>query len=77
MHFQDRYNFDVQRIKRCVIHYSTPEGIFPFCTYNCGPSYRPFIEKMHARKINPKAENIPADVQNSNPAQVMETTTNG
>ncbi|MFA5866026.1 MAG: radical SAM protein [Phycisphaerae bacterium] len=59
MHFQDRYNFDVQRIKRCVIHYSTPEGIFPFCTYNCGPSYRPYIEKMHARiatKIEEKEE---------------------
>jgi uncharacterized radical SAM superfamily Fe-S cluster-containing enzyme len=56
MHFQDRYNFDVQRIKRCVIHYSTPEGEFPFCTYNCGPNYRPFVEKMHARKIqNPAA----------------------
>jgi len=49
MHFQDRYNFDVQRVKRCVIHYSTPEGIFPFCTYNCGPMYRPFVEKMHSR----------------------------
>jgi len=52
MHFQDRYNFDVQRIKRCVIQYSTPEGIYPFCTYNCGPVYRPFIEKMHAQNQN-------------------------
>ena len=50
MHFQDRYNFDVQRIKRCVIHYSTPEGIFPFCTYNCGPVYREFVEKMHTKE---------------------------
>ena len=50
MHFQDRYNFDVQRIKRCVIQYSTPEGIFPFCTYNCGPVYRPFVEQMHAKR---------------------------
>jgi hypothetical protein len=40
MHFQDRYNFDVERVKRCVILYSTPEGIFPFCTHNCGPEYR-------------------------------------
>ncbi len=51
MHFQDRYNFDVQRIKRCVIQYSTPEGIFPFCTYNCGPSYREFVERMHAKRF--------------------------
>jgi len=50
MHFQDRYNFDVQRIKRCVIQYSTPEGVFPFCTYNCGPTFRPFVEKMHAKQ---------------------------
>lgn len=40
MHFQDRYNFDTERIKRCVILYSTPAGVFPFCTYNCGPEYR-------------------------------------
>lgn len=45
MHFQDRYNFDVERAKRCVILYSTPAGVFPFCTYNCGPEYRPVVEK--------------------------------
>lgn len=49
MHFQDRYNFDVERVKRCVILYSTPEGIYPFCTYNGGPEYRRFIEQMHSR----------------------------
>jgi 7,8-dihydro-6-hydroxymethylpterin dimethyltransferase len=48
MHFQDRYNFDVERVKRCVIHYSTPEGMFPFCTYNCGPVHRTEVEKKHA-----------------------------
>ncbi|MBU1985519.1 radical SAM protein, partial [bacterium] len=48
MHFQDRYNFDVERVKRCVIHYSTPAGLIPFCTYNCGPTYRPLIEEMHS-----------------------------
>ena len=53
MHFQDCYNFDVERVKRCVILYSTPEGIYPFCTYNCGPSYRRFVEKIHARTATP------------------------
>ncbi len=48
MHFQDRYNYDVQRVKRCVILYSTPEGIFPFCTYNCGPEYRRFVEGKYS-----------------------------
>lgn len=46
MHFQDRYNYDVERVKRCVIHYSTADGLYPFCTYNSGPTYRPFIEAM-------------------------------
>jgi hypothetical protein len=46
MHFQDRYNYDVERVKRCVIHYSTPDGLYPFCTYNGGPTYRPYVEAM-------------------------------
>jgi 7,8-dihydro-6-hydroxymethylpterin dimethyltransferase len=40
MHFMDAHNYDVERAKRCVILYSTPRGIFPFCTWNCGPQYR-------------------------------------
>ncbi|HET8538452.1 MAG TPA: radical SAM protein [Anaeromyxobacter sp.] len=48
MHFQDRYNYDVERVKRCVIHYSTPEGLFPFCAYNSGPIHRQWIERKHA-----------------------------
>ena len=49
MHFQDRYTFDVERAKRCVILYATPGGLFPFCTYNCGPEYRPLVEAAVAR----------------------------
>jgi len=46
MHFMDSYNYDVERVKRCVIHYSTPDGtIYPFCTYNSGPVYREKVEK--------------------------------
>jgi hypothetical protein len=48
MHFQDRYNFDVERAKRCVILYSTPDGVFPFCTWNCGPEYRVVSERKFA-----------------------------
>ncbi len=55
MHFQDAYNFDVERVKRCVILYSTLEGVVPFCTYNCGPEYRHFIERAHARAAHPAA----------------------
>ncbi len=51
MHFMDRYNFDTERIRRCVILYSTPDGIYPFCTINAGPTFRPYIEKMIARPL--------------------------
>ncbi len=35
MHFMDLYNIDLERIKRCGVHYATPDGrIIPFCTYN-------------------------------------------
>lgn len=35
MHFQDLYNMDLERLRRCGIHYATPDGrIIPFCTYN-------------------------------------------
>jgi len=45
MHFMDRYNYDVERVRRCAIHYSTPAGVYPFCTYNSGPCYRDFVEQ--------------------------------
>ncbi|WP_407347416.1 hypothetical protein V7O61_13320 [Methanolobus sp. WCC1] len=35
MHFQDPYNFDIERVQRCGIHYATPDGrVIPFCAYN-------------------------------------------
>ena len=48
MHFMDAYNYDVDRVKRCVIHYSTPDGMFPFCTYNSGPLNREKVEKNNS-----------------------------
>lgn len=46
MHFMDVYNYDINRVRRCVIHYSTPSGlVYPFCTYNGGPCYREKVEK--------------------------------
>jgi len=46
MHFQDLYNYDIQRVMRCGIHYVTPDGrIIPFCAYNTGPTYREEVEK--------------------------------
>ena len=35
MHFMDPFNFDLERVRKCAIHYATPDGrIIPFCTYN-------------------------------------------
>jgi len=46
MHFMDAYNFDLERVSRCGVHYSAPDGrIYPFCTYNSGPSFRIGIEQ--------------------------------
>jgi uncharacterized radical SAM superfamily Fe-S cluster-containing enzyme len=50
MQFQDSYNFNFDRIKRCNIHYSTPDGkIYPFCTYNSGPCYRKKVESQYSQ----------------------------
>jgi uncharacterized radical SAM superfamily Fe-S cluster-containing enzyme len=47
MHFQDSYNYNVDRVKRCAIHYAAPNGrIYPFCTYNSGPVFREKIERQ-------------------------------
>ena len=46
MHFMDAYNYDVDRVRRCVVHYAAPNGLlYPFCTYNSGPTFRNMIEK--------------------------------
>ncbi len=49
MHFMDSYNYDVERVKRCVIHYAAPNGLlYPFCAYNSGPCFRERIEKKYS-----------------------------
>ncbi|HGY12267.1 MAG TPA: radical SAM protein [Desulfobacterales bacterium] len=50
MHFMDRYNFDCQRVQRCIIHYSTPDDrIIPFCSYNA--IHRPIVEKKFSKDL--------------------------
>jgi uncharacterized radical SAM superfamily Fe-S cluster-containing enzyme len=57
MHFQDAYNYDIERVKRCVIHYATPDGkLYPFCTYNSGPCYREKIERQFSIPWDPKTQ---------------------
>lgn len=47
MHFQDLYNYDVERVRYCGIHYATPDGrIIPFCAFNVLPAlYRDAIHR--------------------------------
>jgi uncharacterized radical SAM superfamily Fe-S cluster-containing enzyme len=50
MHFMDPYNFDLERVQRCAIHYAIPDGrIIPFCTMNS--IHRPEIEKKLGMSI--------------------------
>jgi hypothetical protein len=44
MHFMDSYNFDLERVERCGIHYAVPDGrLIPFCTMNS--IHRQAVEK--------------------------------
>jgi len=52
MHFQDVYNYQLDRVCRCVVHYAAPDGrIYPFCSYNSGPCHRNRVEKQFAVPI--------------------------
>ncbi|MBU7019034.1 MAG: radical SAM protein [Theionarchaea archaeon] len=49
MHFQDGYNFDLDRVQRCAIHYALPDGrIIPFCPFNT--VHRKEFEREYARQ---------------------------
>lgn len=53
MHFQDLYNYDIERVKKCQIHYSSPDGrLIPFCTFNVFPDvYRDKIQQEYGLSI--------------------------
>ena len=60
MHFMDPYNFDLERVQRCCIHYAVPDGrIIPFCTMNS--IHRPKVEEKMGtplaewKKLNKKS----------------------
>ncbi len=62
MHFQDEYNYDVERTERCVIHYGMPDGrVVPFCAFNVIPEfYRDKIQPEYSysweewKKLHPE-----------------------
>ena len=60
MHFQDAYNMDIERTKRCIVHFGVamPDGSVKevsFCTMNT--LHRPIIEKQIAKQITAKIRN--------------------
>ncbi len=50
MHFMDLYNYDIQRVMRCNIHYAVPDGrLIPFCAFNIFEDiYRDRIQREHS-----------------------------
>jgi len=59
MHFQDPYNFDLDRVQGCALHYGVPDNetkarLIPFCAMNC--IHRPQIEKQFALDSTGKEE---------------------
>jgi uncharacterized radical SAM superfamily Fe-S cluster-containing enzyme len=60
MHFQDAYNMDIERARRCIVHFglAMPDGSvkeISFCTMNT--LHRPHIEKLIAKQITEKVRN--------------------
>lgn len=60
MHFQDAYNFDIERVRRCIVHFGVamPDGSvreISFCTMNT--IHRPIIEEQIAKKATEKVKN--------------------
>jgi uncharacterized radical SAM superfamily Fe-S cluster-containing enzyme len=50
MHFQDPYNFDLERVQHCDINYAVPDGrIIPFCTMNT--IHRSRVEEKFSKPI--------------------------
>src|SRR5207302_10240293 len=75
MHFMDSYNYDIERVKRCVIHYAAPNGkIYQFCAYNSGPVFREKIEKEFAIPCENPAEykRLIADGRRDRPSREAE-----
>ncbi len=53
MHFMDKYNHDEERLRRCDIHYLSPDlRIIPFCAFNVIPEwYRDAIQPKYGTPI--------------------------
>jgi uncharacterized radical SAM superfamily Fe-S cluster-containing enzyme len=61
MHFQDAYNYQLDRVRRCVVQYAAPDGrLYPFCSYNSGPCHRQRVEDQFAVPLD-RSESVDTD----------------
>jgi len=69
MHFMDLYNYDVTRVRRCNIHYTSPDGrIIPFCAYNVMESiYRDYVLKTYSTSMDAYKHEL--EVRGFNPGE--------
>jgi hypothetical protein len=53
-HFQDPYNYDLDRVADCDVHYAMPDGeVVPFSLYNVVPElYRDRAKRAHAITVD-------------------------
>ena len=63
MCFQNIYNLNIDRLQRCVIHYTTLEGIIPSCSY-CVLGYGNKIRKKHSISITEWEKNTGQKIKN-------------
>jgi len=51
MHFMDAGNYNLRRLRRCIIQYVTTDGkLVPFCSYNSGLRYRTVEERRRKKE---------------------------
>jgi uncharacterized radical SAM superfamily Fe-S cluster-containing enzyme len=79
MHFQDKFNYDIERVKRCCIHYAMTDGrIIPFCAFNVIPEwYRDKTQKSQGIPIEKWEKNTGKNIKNDlyiSDAKKMEST---
>ncbi len=74
MHFQDSFNYDFERVKRCSIHYVTPDcRIIPFCAYNSGIEARKEVEEKFSIPLAEWKEKNKKEAQELESALIVPT----
>ena len=70
MHFQDSYNFDLDRVKNCIVHYGVidpddPSKVLqiPFCTMNTLHRERIELANAITDQVAKKPEIIQAEIK--------------